>query len=129
MARAHEAYQNKHGINCNPEILMTPPNAETFLRPELENAEMATNTPPVNDNIDKVTPSLSQACSTRASDAAQAQAAACEVIASSDAAKGEGKRAHAGEKALAGKVSGDKALAGKCGALAGKCGQAAYGEA
>ena len=47
----------------------------------------------------------SQAWSTRASDAARAQAAACEVIASSDAAKGQGKR-HAG-----------------------KCGQGAYGEA
>ena len=40
MARAHEAYQNEHGINCNPEILMSPPVAATFLLPALR-AEIA----------------------------------------------------------------------------------------
>ena len=34
MARAHEAYKNKHGINCNPEILMTPPAVAGFLLPQ-----------------------------------------------------------------------------------------------
>ena len=40
MARAHQAYKEKHGINCNPEILMTPPAVAEFLLPELH-SEMA----------------------------------------------------------------------------------------
>ena len=40
MARAHQAYKEKHGINCNPEILMTLPAVAEFLLPELH-SEMA----------------------------------------------------------------------------------------
>ena len=52
MARAHEAYKNKHGINCNPEILMTPPAVAGFLLPELDSemeldSEFVADTPAV----------------------------------------------------------------------------------
>eukprot|EP00974_Lingulodinium_polyedra_P089533 8681522-Lingulodinium_polyedra.AAC.1 len=49
MARAHQAYKDKHGINCNPEILMTPPAVEEFLLPELD-SEIAAATPDAANN-------------------------------------------------------------------------------
>ena len=36
MARAHQAYMDRHGINCTPEALLTTPVAAEFLTPELD---------------------------------------------------------------------------------------------